>query len=192
MFTGETGSGKSTQLPQYVLDSKCIIDELLEKQLSYEASQLPLENVKGEKHAKHLSNLLEEGKVSIVVTQPRRVAAISMAKRICYERSVSLGEEVGYTIRFDDKTSSKTHLRYMTDGILVRECLQDDSLNKYSVVVLDEAHERSLHTDVLFALIKQAVVKRKGSLKLIVTSATLNTAQFSEYFDKCPVLAMKG
>ena len=76
----------------------------------------------------------------------------------------------------------------MTDGILVRQCLKDKDLKEYSIVVLDEAHERSLYTDVLFALVKQAVIRRKGTLKLIITSATLNTTQFSTFFENCPVL----
>ncbi|KAL4497398.1 hypothetical protein ABPG72_011333 [Tetrahymena utriculariae] len=183
VITGDTGSGKSTQLPQYILDSQEILDVLKENQMKYDLSN----NQKSK-----LNHLHEDNKVSVVITQPRRVAAIQMAKRICYERNVSLGDDVGYTIRFDDKTSSKTHLKYMTDGILVRECLQDDTLSKYNVVILDEAHERSLYTDVLFALIKQAVKKRQGSLKLIVTSATLNTDQFSKFFDNCPIFSMKG
>ena len=76
----------------------------------------------------------------------------------------------------------------MTDGILVRQCLKDKDLKEYSIVVLDEAHERSLYTDVLFALVKQAVKRRNGTLKLIITSATLNTQQFSTFFDNCPLL----
>ena len=76
----------------------------------------------------------------------------------------------------------------MTDGILVRQCLKDKDLKEYSIVVLDEAHERSLYTDVLFALVKQAVIRRKCALKLIITSATLNTTQFSTFFENCPVL----
>lgn len=103
------------------------------------------------------------------------MATIAMSKRLCYERNMKLGQEIGYTIRFDNKCSKNTSIRYCTDGILVRECLHDPLLKKHHIVILDEAHERSLYTDVLFALVKQAVVKRKGSLKLLITSATLNT-----------------
>lgn len=134
---------------------------------------------------------MEQKNIRVVVTQPRRVAAISMARRLCYEREAELGQEIGYTIRFDDKSSEKTVLKYVTDGVLVRECLADPNLMKYNVIILDEAHERSLGTDVLFALVKQAVKQRKGTLKLIVTSATLDTDQFSKYFENCPVIKVK-
>ncbi len=82
------------------------------------------------------------------------MAAISMANRICFERQCTLGDLVGYTIRFDDKTTRNTQLKYVTDGILVRECLSDPLLTQYNVVILDEAHERSLYTDILFTLVK--------------------------------------
>lgn len=130
--------------------------------------------------------------IKLVITQPRRMAAVSMAMRLCYEREAKLAEEIGYTIRFDDKTSSKTRLKYVTDGIFVRECIHDPFLFKYQVVILDEAHERSLYTDILFALIKKAVEYRKGTLKLIITSATLNTKTFSNYYGNCPVIQMHG
>jgi ATP-dependent RNA helicase DHX8/PRP22 len=130
--------------------------------------------------------------IKLVITQPRRMAAVSMAMRLCYERTQELGQQIGYTIRFDDKTSSATRLKYVTDGIFVRECINDPYLFKYQIVILDEAHERSLYTDILFALIKKAVEYRKGTLKLIITSATLNTKTFSNYYNNCPVLQMHG
>ena len=120
------------------------------------------------------------------------MAAVSMANRVCYERDCTLGEEIGYTIRFDDKTKSTTQLRYITDGIFVRQCINDPYLFNYHVVILDEAHERSLYTDILFALIKKAVAYRKGTLKLIITSATLNTKTFSNYYGGCPIIQMHG
>lgn len=120
------------------------------------------------------------------------MAAVSMATRVSDERGTTMGDEVGYTIRFDDRTSSKTQLRYITDGIFVRQCVADPYLFKYHVVILDEAHERSLYTDILFALLKKAVIYRKGTLKLIITSATLNTKTFSNYYGSCDVISMHG
>lgn len=129
----------------------------------------------------------------VVVTQPRRVAAIQMAKRVAYERQCTLGQEVGYTVRFDDQSDpKKTQIKYVTDGILVRECLQDPDLSKYRVVILDEAHERSLQTDILFSLVKRACKRRNGDLRLVITSATLKTNKISEYYEKCPILSVSG
>lgn len=128
----------------------------------------------------------------MVITQPRRVAAIQISKRVADERGIELGDEVGYVIRFEDCVSKNTRIKYVTDGILVRECLEDKNLSKYDVVILDEAHERSLHTDILFALIKQAVIRRKGNLRLVVTSATLEIKKFSAYFYSCPVINVSG
>ena len=84
---------------------------------------------------------------------------MSVAKRVSEEADCVLGEEVGYAIRFEDKTSEKTRIKYMTDGVLMRETLTDEMLDKYSVIIMDEAHERSLHTDVLFAILKKIVIK---------------------------------
>jgi ATP-dependent RNA helicase DHX8/PRP22 len=127
------------------------------------------------------------------VTQPRRVAAIQMAKRVSYERMCDLGQEVGYTIRFEDQTDRRrTQIKYVTDGILVRECLADPDLSNYQVVVLDEAHERGLDTDILFTLVKQAVLRRRGTLRLVVTSATLKTSKISDFYFGCPILSVSG
>jgi len=115
-----------------------------------------------------------------------------MARRVAQERRTKVGDEVGYTIRFEDHSSPRTRLRYMTDGCLLRECLGDPDLNNYDVVVLDEAHERSLGTDVLFALMKRALASRAGKLRVLVTSATLDTGAFSAYFNSCPVLEVPG
>ncbi|KAG7836438.1 hypothetical protein KL943_002087 [Ogataea angusta] len=156
IVVGETGSGKTTQITQY---------------------------------------LAEEGyssKGTIACTQPRRVAATSVAKRVAQEVGCKVGEEVGYTIRFEDCTSNKTIIKYMTDGMLQREALVDPDLMKYSVIMLDEAHERTIATDVLFALLREAVIRRKGGLKLIVTSATLDSQKFSRYFENCPVFHIEG
>lgn len=152
---GETGSGKTTQLTQYL--------------------------------AEH--GYASRGKVGC--TQPRRVAAMSVAKRVAEEFGCRLGQEVGYAIRFEDCTSPDTVIKYMTDGMLLRECLLDPDLKAYSVIILDEAHERTIHTDVLFGLMKGAIRKRKD-LKLIVTSATLDAEKFSNYFIQCPIFTIPG
>ncbi|EMR08977.1 hypothetical protein PNEG_02752 [Pneumocystis murina B123] len=138
--------------------------------------------------------LAEEGFANngkIGCTQPRRVAAMSVAKRVAEEVGCRLGQEVGYTIRFEDCTSSKTKIKYMTDGMLQRECLIDPDLKSYSVIILDEAHERTIATDVLFGLLKKSL-KRRPDLKLIVTSATLDAEKFSSYFYNCPIFTIPG
>ena len=124
-------------------------------------------------------------------TQPRRVAAMSVAKRVAEEVGCRLGTEVGYTIRFEDCTSQQTKIKYMTDGMLLRECLVDPKMYRYSVIILDEAHERTVATDVLFGLLKKAC-KDRPDLKLIVTSATLDAERFSSYFFDCPILTIPG
>lgn len=152
---GETGSGKTTQITQYL--GEC--------------------------------GFTARGKIGC--TQPRRVAAMSVAKRVAEEYGCRLGQEVGYTIRFEDCTSPETIIKYMTDGMLLRECLMEAELKSYSVIMLDEAHERTIHTDVLFGLLKTAVQKRP-ELKLIVTSATLDAVKFSQYFFKAPIFTIPG
>ncbi|KAI8847111.1 putative ATP dependent RNA helicase [Chytridium lagenaria] len=124
-------------------------------------------------------------------TQPRRVAAMSVAKRVAEEVGCRLGQEVGYTIRFEDCSGPETKIKYMTDGMLLREILVDPTLNRYSVLVLDEAHERTMSTDVLFGLLKDTV-KKRSDLKLIVTSATLDAEKFSTYFFNCPIFTIPG
>ncbi|KAF9902299.1 DEAH-box ATP-dependent RNA helicase prp22 [Lobosporangium transversale] len=153
VIIGETGSGKTTQLPRYII-----------------------EEFRG---------------MRIGVTQPRRIAAISVAKRVAEEYDCRLGSTVGYTIRFDDKTSSRTHLKYMTDGVLLREATVDPLLENYDLIIIDEAHERTVETDVLFGLLKRARSKRP-SLKLLVMSATLDVTKFSDFFDECPIYKIPG
>ncbi|KAL7064562.1 hypothetical protein AAHC03_05512 [Spirometra sp. Aus1] len=152
---GETGSGKTTQITQYLAEA------------GYTTS----------------------GRIGC--TQPRRVAAMSVAKRVSEEFGCRLGQEVGYTIRFEDCTTPETKIKYMTDGMLLRECLIDPDLLQYSVLMLDEAHERTIHTDVLFGLLKKAIQKRED-LKLIVTSATLDSVKFSQYFFEAPIFTIPG
>ncbi|GMT11324.1 hypothetical protein PFISCL1PPCAC_2621, partial [Pristionchus fissidentatus] len=152
---GETGSGKTTQMTQYMVEA----------------------------------GYASRGKIGC--TQPRRVAAMSVAKRVAEEFGCRLGQEVGYTIRFEDCTSNETIIKYMTDGMLLRECLIDSDLTQYSMIMLDEAHERTIHTDILFGLLKNAI-KRRPELKLIVTSATLDAVKFSEYFYEAPIFTIPG
>ena len=128
----------------------------------------------------------------IACTQPRRVAAMSVAARVAQEMDVHLGAEVGYTIRFEDKSSQETQLKYLTDGMLLRESMQDPALTKYGVIILDEAHERTLSTDILFGLIKQVMQRRKDDLKIVVMSATLNAERFQAYFQGAPLLDIPG
>ncbi|KAJ3317198.1 DEAH-box ATP-dependent RNA helicase prp22 [Blyttiomyces sp. JEL0837] len=138
--------------------------------------------------------LAEEGFANrgmIGCTQPRRVAAMSVAKRVAEEVGCRLGQEVGYTIRFEDCTSPETKIKYMTDGMLLREILMDSDLRKYGIVILDEAHERTMATDVLFGLLKETV-KKRPDFKLIVTSATLDAEKFSSYFFNCPIFTIPG
>ncbi|OBZ86277.1 Pre-mRNA-splicing factor ATP-dependent RNA helicase prp22, partial [Choanephora cucurbitarum] len=138
--------------------------------------------------------LAEEGFANygrIGCTQPRRVAAMSVAKRVAEEVGCRVGQEVGYTIRFEDCTSPETRIKYMTDGMLLRECLIDPEMSQYSVIILDEAHERTISTDVLFGLLKRAA-KRRPDLKLIITSATLDADKFATYFNNCPIFTIPG
>ena len=116
---------------------------------------------------------------------------MSVAKRVSEEMDVSLGQTVGYTIRFEDKTGPNTRLKYLTDGMLLRESMIDPMLSKYSIVILDEAHERTLSTDILFGLLKEILPKRPA-LKVVVMSATLNAERFQEYFEGSPLLDVPG
>ncbi|BGP51912.1 Salivary acidic proline-rich phosphoprotein 1/2 [Rhodotorula kratochvilovae] len=191
----DTGSGKTTQIPQFLVRSK-----------------IPCEAPR------------------IVCTQPRRVAATSLAQRVSTEMGTQLGALVGYTVRFDDRTSRGTRLKYATDGALLAEMLGDRDLDAYDVVVLDEAHERSLRTDMLMGFLKDIQVRRKDKvrawkaakasaakgkgraeengngaatnghaeerdpteLKIVVMSATIDAKRFSEFFDHAPVLYVQG
>lgn len=128
----------------------------------------------------------------IGVTQPRRVAAVSVARRVAQELGVHLGDEVGYAIRFEDRTSERTRIKYLTDGVLLRESLSDPELSQYSVIVLDEAHERSLNTDILLGLMKRLVKMRASNLKVLITSATLDGEKVSKFFSNCPILTVPG
>lgn len=132
------------------------------------------------------------GKLGLIgCTQPRRVAAMSVAKRVSEEMEVKLGGLVGYAIRFEDCTSKETKIKYMTDGVLLRESLVEPDLDKYSCIIMDEAHERALNTDVLMGLIKKVLARRRD-LKLIVTSATMNSERFSRFYGGAPEFIIPG
>ncbi|MED6195048.1 hypothetical protein PIB30_034381 [Stylosanthes scabra] len=161
ILVGETGSGKTTQIPQFVLD------------------------------AVDLETPDKCRKMMIACTQPRRVAAMSVSRRVAEEMDVTIGEEVGYSIRFEDCSSSRTVLKYLTDGMLLREAMTDPLLERYKVIILDEAHERTLATDVLFGLIKE-VLKNRPDLKLVVMSATLEAEKFQGYFSGAPLMKVPG
>ncbi|TFJ87523.1 hypothetical protein NSK_000874 [Nannochloropsis salina CCMP1776] len=153
---GETGSGKTTQIPQFLVDAGYTRDGYC-----------------------------------VACTQPRRVAAMSIAKRVSEEMDVTMGEEVGYTIRFEDCSGPKTVLKFLTDGMLLREAMFDPMLKKYKVIVLDEAHERTLATDVLMGLLKD-VLQRRPDMKMVVMSATLDAEKFQKYFGDAPLLRVPG
>ncbi|XP_067124062.1 ATP-dependent RNA helicase DHX33 [Centruroides vittatus] len=132
----------------------------------------------------------------IGITQPRRVAAITIAERVALERNTAVSNLVGYSVRFDDKTSLETKIKYMTDGMLLRESISDPLLERYSIIILDEAHERTIHTDVLFGVVKSAqrIREKKAMpiLKVIIMSATMDVDHFSQYFNNSPVYYIEG
>ncbi|GJS42038.1 probable pre-mRNA-splicing factor ATP-dependent RNA helicase DEAH4 isoform X1 [Tanacetum coccineum] len=125
-------------------------------------------------------------------SQPRRVAAVSVSRRVAQELHVRLGDEVGYAIRFEDRTSERTRIKYLTDGVLLRESLSDPELKQYSVIILDEAHERSLNTDILMGLMKRLIKLRSSNLKVLITSATLDGEKVSDFFSECHILNVPG
>ncbi|KAK7205814.1 helicase [Myxozyma melibiosi] len=146
VLIGHTGSGKSTQMTQYL----------------YEAGWTDHDKL-------------------IACTQPRKLAASSVAARVATEIGCRLGETVGYSIRFEDVTSPETRIKYMTDGMLLREILIDPLLSRYSVIMIDEAHERSTYTDILICVLKK-IIKRRRDLRVIISSATLQADEFVNFF----------
>ena len=172
IFLGETGCGKTTQIPRFL----------------YEAREKKLKHFSTKKSQRH-RNL-------ICCTQPRRVAAISVAERVASEVNQNCGELIGYSVRFDESTSRQTRIKYMTDGMLLREALLDPYLRQYAIIILDEAHERTLHTDLLFGIVKQALAYRKQAnknpLHVLVMSATMDVDLFSKYFNEAPILYLQG
>jgi len=155
ILAGETGSGKTTQIPKMCLVAGC-----------------------GEK-----------GKIAC--TQPRRVAATSVARRVAEELNVSLGREVGCKIRFADQTSKDTVIKFMTDGMLLAELQADPFLDEYDTIIVDEAHERSLNIDFILGHLRR-LRSRRPELKIVITSATIDTEAFSKAFDNAPIIEVSG
>ena len=152
VIVGDTGSGKTTQIPQYLLNLKDF---------------------------------------RIGITQPRRIAALSAAKRVAQELKSGLGDLVGYRFRFESNSSKNTRITYLTDGTMVRLALMDSNLKDFDTIILDEAHERSLDTDILFGLLRRAQ-KIRSDLKVLIMSATLDIEKFSDFFGNCPVFSIPG
>lgn len=165
LVIGETGSGKTTQIPKFIYQ--------------------------------HLVSQGRTGKHDLIaVTQPRRVAAMSIAKRVAEELQSPLGQVVGYSVRFDELTSPQTRIKFVTDGMLLREVLSDPKLSRYSTIVLDEAHERTLRTDILFGIVKRLVearrARRTNPLKVVVMSATMNPSKFLHFFSDVHLYRVPG
>ncbi|MEJ2402724.1 MAG: ATP-dependent RNA helicase HrpA [Candidatus Thiodiazotropha sp.] len=155
ILCGETGSGKSTQLPKICLSLGRGVEGFIGH------------------------------------TQPRRMAARSLASRVASELGTSTGEQVGYKVRFSDRVGANSHIKLMTDGILLAEIQQDPYLNQYDTLIIDEAHERSLNIDFILGYLKQLLPKRPD-LKLIVTSATIDPQRFSQHFGEAPIIEVSG
>jgi len=158
LIVSETGSGKSTQIPQYFFEEKLSSNR-------------------------------------ICITQPRRVAAMTVAKRVSEELGMKLGRLVGYRVRFEDCSSKESKILYLTDGMLLREAMSDGMLSNYDIVILDEAHERSLQTDILFGIVKRAMECRRGTaapLKVVIMSATLEIETFESFFPQSVKINVPG
>jgi pre-mRNA-splicing factor ATP-dependent RNA helicase DHX15/PRP43 len=159
LLVGETGSGKSTQLPQYLLA---------------------------------VAGAAADGSPGrVVCTQPRRVAAMSLANRVAEELDVELGAEVGYSVRFEERRTERTRVNFVTDGMLLREAMQDSMLRRYSVLIVDEAHERTVASDLLLGLVKQHLMQRED-IRIVIMSATLDVAKFKAAFTAAPTIRVPG
>lgn len=154
IIAGQTGCGKTTRVPRYLMETACPKDKL------------------------------------VGVTEPRRIAAVSVATYVAQEMGGAVGGRVGYQIRHENKTSEATRIKYMTEGVLLREFLADPNLTRYGCLVLDEVHERGVNQDVIMSLVKD-LLPRRPDLKVAVMSATINEERFAEYFD-APIVKIEG
>ena len=155
VVAGETGSGKTTQLPKFCLAAGRGIDGI------------------------------------VGCTQPRRIAATTVARRIAEELGQETGKAVGYKIRFKERTARDAYIKIMTDGILLAETQSDRYLSAYDTIIVDEAHERSLNIDFILGIL-QTLLNKRDDLKLIITSATIDTEKFSKAFGNAPVIEVSG
>ncbi|HWR92410.1 MAG TPA: DEAD/DEAH box helicase, partial [Desulfobacterales bacterium] len=155
IVSGDTGSGKSTQIPKFCLAAGRGIDGLIGQ------------------------------------TQPRRIAAQAVARRIAEEMGQGIGRAVGYKIRFQDATPPEAYVKVMTDGILLAETAGDRMLTAYDTIIVDEAHERSLNIDFILGYLRTLIRRRRG-LRVVITSATIDTEKFSKAFDDAPVIRVSG
>lgn len=158
IVVGETGSGKTTQIPRFLYDAGWTT-----------AAPASAGNM-------------------IACTQPRRLAAVSIAATVAAQMGVRLGHEVGYTIRFEDNSSAATRIKYMTDGTLFRECIKDPLLTRYSVIMVDEAHERGVHTDLLLGVLFK-ILRKRPELRVIVASATIDALTFKDFFEDSRIVS---
>ena len=157
VVVGETGSGKTTQLPKMAMELA-----------------------------------VEEGRDGrIGCTQPRRLAATSVARRVAEELQVEVGKEVGWQVRFTEVVGKETLVKFMTDGILLAETQGDRELRQYHTIIIDEAHERSLNIDFLLGYLNQ-LMKRRKDLRVVISSATLDAGKFAEFFGGVPVVQVEG
>eukprot|EP00796_Vickermania_ingenoplastis_P007458 gene7458-5254_t len=228
IVVGETGSGKTTQLVQYLYEAGYArgqeedeLGEVGEEEEEEEEEREKGSEARGRQKRVWRSALTATSSSStpsppqsssanetaapqpkrrrrrregslIGCTQPRRLAAVGVATRVSEEMRCRLGSTVGYSIHLDDHTSDETVIKFMTDGLLLREVMQDPDVRAYKIIVLDEAHERSMDTDILMGTLKAAVARRHGDLKLIVTSATMEVNKFSRFFSDAPSFHVPG
>ncbi|GET93154.1 deah-box RNA helicase, putative [Leishmania tarentolae] len=195
IIVGETGSGKTTQLLQYLYEEGFHLGPKARQGLfGICGEDAASSKVKAEADGQGDGEIVDEKQeeeLRLICTQPRRIAAISVAERVAQEVGCPCGSVVGYKVRFDDKTGPLTRILFVTDGMMLKEFINDPNLSSVGAIMVDEAHERSLSTDILLGLLRD-VIRRNSNLKVIVASATINAEKFSDFFDKAPVFTVSG